>query len=199
MPTDMLRPSSVQSAPSCATPAGKPRTRSLFGWSSTPGLLFLCAFPVLALCASTGQRPASQQPNRKPPTAQQTEAPAVHPVVLRLSKALKDHDAHDFVRLFSKDADVRIGSRPIAEGPAGLWHTLEEPPMSESTAFHVVQKSAHAVAPDVTIVYAELVQYGSVFVRRAFPLQLIFKRQGTEWRIVSFWLPRSPVLGTVHH
>lgn len=64
--------------------------------------------------------------------------------------------------------------------------------MSETTPFRVVQKSGRLIAPDVAIVYAELVQYGSVIVRRAFPLQLILRRTGTEWHIISFWLPRTP-------
>ncbi len=199
MHPNLLRPTSSQSAQKSAPPYQSVPEQGrgwhfLLGWTSILALIFFCTTPALALRPQTGRRPAEQRPTKRG-----TKANAAHPVVLRLSATLADHDSHGFVQLFSKDADVRIGSRLLADGPAGIWHALEEPPMSETTAFHVVQKSARAVDPDVVIVYAEMVQYGSLFVRRAFPLQLVLKRTGTEWKIISFWLPHAPSPGPVRH
>lgn len=148
-------------------------------WASILGVAVLCAAPSLTAQASNGQRRPAHQPGMK----------GVHSVVLQLSKALANHDAKQLSPLFSKHAEVRIGSQLLPDGPTGLLKALEEPPWSETTPPHVQQKSARLLAPGVILVYADLVQYGSLIVRRALPLQLILRHTDSEWRIVSLWLP----------
>lgn len=157
--------------------------------ASALALLLFCAIPALAAQASKSkQRPAHQ-----------ADVEAVHSVVSRLSKALANQDAKGLTRLFSRDAEVRLGSQIVADGPAGLLKAFEQPPFSETTPFHVVRKSVRILAPGLAIVYGELVQYGAVIVRRALPVQLVLRQTDSEWRIVSFWLPNPGLFPPAQH
>lgn len=149
------------------------------GSASVLGLLVLCAAPTFAAQAANSQQRPANRPGME----------AVHSVVLQLSKALAKQDARGLMRLFSRNAEVRTGSQALADGPTALLKALRQPPLSETTPFHVVQKSGRILAPGLAIVYGELVQYGSVILRRALPVQLVLSKTDSGWRIVSLWLP----------
>jgi hypothetical protein len=63
-------------------------------------------------------------------------------------------------------------------------------PWSETTKPALVLGSVRFITPDVALADAVYGQYGSTIIRR-YPLLLVVKREGQEWRIASLRLLRG--------
>jgi len=84
--------------------------------------------------------------------------------------------------LFVSDAESEFGRLRELERPL---LRLSKEPWPEVTAPMVAIRSIRFVTPDVALVDAANVQYGSLAVRPRIPVLLVLRKDRTDWRIVS--------------
>jgi hypothetical protein len=107
-------------------------------------------------------------------------------VIAALNKALDKPDNGAFAALFLKDADLRLGDR-LYPGVAAVTIRLSESrrPWSEVTPPRIEEVQIRRLAPDIALVDAAWVQYGSTILRRALPAILVLKQENEEWRVAT--------------
>jgi uncharacterized protein (TIGR02246 family) len=119
----------------------------------------------------------------------QPSAPAgVSSLLAAMNEALQRSDAGTIAALFSNDGDLRIGGRVAAGAKTIAERLTDRRPWSEVTPPKIENQSVRLVTPDVAIVDASWVQYGSTVVRRASPVLLVMKKDGERWQVVALRL-----------
>lgn len=125
---------------------------------------------------------AALQAQEPPPSP---ESSAITSVLAAMNKALQKPDVDAIAGLFSKDGDLRIAGGVLA-GPRTIAERLaDRRPWSEVTPPRIEHESVRLVTPDVAMVDASWVQYGSTIMRRAQSVMLLLRKEGAEWRVAS--------------
>jgi len=65
------------------------------------------------------------------------------------------------------------------------WLQLSSEPWSEMTSPRLTIRSIRFVTPDVALVNAASVQYGSNIPVRRIPVLFVLKKEGKDWRIAA--------------
>ncbi|MCW5981806.1 MAG: hypothetical protein KIT09_27215 [Bryobacteraceae bacterium] len=113
------------------------------------------------------------------------EAKRIASVLAAMNSALSAPEVKDFAALFVSDGDLRIAGEVVA-GPKAIADRLSSrPAWDEVTPPRIEKKSIRLVTPDVAIVDASWVQYGSMIVKREWPVLLLLKKDGARWRVSS--------------
>ncbi|MCX6622272.1 MAG: hypothetical protein NTY38_14630 [Acidobacteria bacterium] len=63
--------------------------------------------------------------------------------------------------------------------------SMSRQPWSEVTAPHIVTRKIRFLTPEIALVDAASVQYGSVILTRAFPMVFVLRKLGKEWKITA--------------
>jgi hypothetical protein len=84
--------------------------------------------------------------------------------------------------LFTADADNDLARLTELNGQ---WLQLSREPWSEMTTPRLAIHSIRFVTPDVALVNAASVQYGSNIPVRRIPMLFVMKKEGTDWRIAA--------------
>jgi hypothetical protein len=58
-------------------------------------------------------------------------------------------------------------------------------PLSEVSAPKLAVRSIRFISPEVAMVDAEKVQFGSMILRRSIPMLFVMRKEGPDWRIAS--------------
>ncbi len=149
-----------------------------------PNKAVLLALSILALSARIAL-----------PQDRASETDRIRAAIAAINDALTRSDAAAFARLFPPDGDLRFGDDLVAEGRAAIENALKKPRIwSEVTAPHIEDESVRFLSADSAVVDATQTRYGSVILKQSVPVTLLFKRDGREWRIVSFRVLCPPAL-----
>jgi hypothetical protein len=62
---------------------------------------------------------------------------------------------------------------------------------SEVTHSQLAVRSIRIVSPNIALVEADNVQYGSLIMRRSQPMVLLFRKYGRQWRVACVLLEKS--------
>ena len=76
--------------------------------------------------------------------------------------------------------------RLVAVGPADIADALHGPPFSERSAPRVTNTTVRFLSPDVALIDARQIRYGSQFLRQSLPVLLVLRRNGGVWRLHSW-------------
>jgi ketosteroid isomerase-like protein len=138
---------------------------------------------TLAATAFTISTALAQEPDRP------LEVARIRSVIGELNKARKNSDAKAFSQFFVQDRTLRIGNEIIAAGRDEIEKALKNPSAwTEVTPPTIQNEVVRFVSPDVALVDAVQIRYGSVILKQSLPVTLLMKLDGDQWRIVSLWL-----------
>jgi len=115
-------------------------------------------------------------------------APAQEPlsVITALNAALSHSDKPALASLFAADADLRTSRKILATGPEAIAEALAGHAVwSETTPPRIVKASVRLLSPEVALVDADQIRYGSMIGKQSVPVILLLKRTAADWRIVS--------------
>ncbi len=120
--------------------------------------------------------------------AERAEATAsIEAVIRALNHARQQGDVNGAAGLFAPDADIWMNGSRVARGPAAVKELFVEcPPWSQTTRPWIRTDSVRLLGPDVALVDAVAVRYGSVIVKSEIPITIVLRRQPAGWRIASF-------------
>src|SRR5260370_459153 len=139
------------------------------------GFVSICV--ITALSMSLG---SAQEPIRTP------AAGSLNQLIGAFNEALSRNDTAAFSNLFLADADLWFGGEPAGKGYRAIQSAVSDRGIwSEVTPGRLDDASLRLISPDVALIDAKYVQYGSMIGKRAAPVLLVVKREAGEWRIVS--------------
>jgi uncharacterized protein (TIGR02246 family) len=107
-------------------------------------------------------------------------------LLFALNRALAGKDPEAFSKLFTVDADLRIAGSKIRFGRTDIAEAVKDGRIwSEVTPPHLVAETIRFITPEVALVDAEQVQYGSLALKQSAPVTLVLRRHFGEWGIAS--------------
>ena len=124
---------------------------------------------------------ASAQDVRAADTAQ------IRSTLERMNQALRGQDPDELSAAFTANCEVWFDGSRMGEGSQAIQRMLDTKQVwSEQTPPHLEAVSIRLVSADVVLVDAAIVRYGSLVLRRAQPVLLVFRLNDGQWRATSF-------------
>jgi len=111
-----------------------------------------------------------------------TDRPAIERVIRLLNDRQTASSKEQISALFISDADSDLGRLTALNTQ---WLQLSSEPLSEMTSPRLTIRSIRFVTPDVALVNAASVQYGSNIPVRRIPVLFVLKKEGKDWRIAA--------------
>jgi hypothetical protein len=121
----------------------------------------------------------------------QSDAPqtGIATLISAMNDALRKSDTDALAAVFEATSDFRItGSRAVTGARPISVRLLARRPWSEVTPPKIENMAIRMITPNVAVVDAAWVQYGSAVTRRALPVLLVVKKEGEHWRVASLRL-----------
>lgn len=112
---------------------------------------------------------------------ERTDRVAIQGIVDALNDYVPDGGQQHVSALFTNDADNQLARLSDLDRRLVPTNTL----WSEVTKPKIALQSIRFVTPDVALVDAANIQYGSTILVRRVPLLIVVKREASGWRIAS--------------
>jgi hypothetical protein len=142
---------------------------------STSGFIAIIATIVLSASPALAQEPLHAG-----------EADSPNSLIGAVNEALRTNDAISFSNLFIPDADIWFAGEQIGKGPGAIQGAVKNRGVwSEVTTAHLDNAAVRLISPDIALIDANYVQYGSTILKHTVPVLLVAKRENAVWRIVS--------------
>jgi uncharacterized protein (TIGR02246 family) len=127
---------------------------------------------------------------------QTPEPSGITSVIVAINKAIQSRDVSVLAELFSPDGDLHVPGSVLTGQKAIAERLSDRRPWSEVTPPRIENQTVRLITPDVALVDASWVQYGSTIVRRGHSVFLLLKRNGEQWSVVSMRLGLLPLPDT---
>ena len=143
----------------------------------------ICKSSVIAIIAIIV---LSSSPGLAQEPARTADVDSVNSLVRAVNEALRMNDTAAFSNLFIPDADLWLGGEQIGRGPGGIQRAVRNQGVwSEVTPGQLDNAVVRLISPDVALIDANFVRYGSTILKHTVPVLLVAKHEQGVWKIVS--------------